>query len=94
METMGGELVMHNEVNPPSERRNVGLNAGPASLTSQSALRCVKENPDYKGQTYKQHLTVTTGMQYLDTPLLIVEHQWQIQGIETPVIVNQLLVNQ
>jgi len=57
METMGGELVMHNEVNPPSERRNVGLNAGPASLTSQSALRWIKGNPDYKGQTYKQHFT-------------------------------------
>ena len=31
---------MHNEVNPPSERRNVGLNTNPETLTSQSALRC------------------------------------------------------
>ena len=93
MEEMGGELVMHNEVNLPQEGRNVGLNANPATLTSQSALRCDEQTLTIRVILTKNLNKVTTGLQYLGTPPLITEHQWQIQGIETPVIVNQLLVN-
>ena len=41
-------------------------------------------------KSLEEFFYLTMGIQYPVTPLLITEHQWQISGIETPVIDQQI----
>ena len=48
-------------------------------------------SPPLSFRTLEEVYYIVMGIQYPLTPLLITEHQWQITGIETPVIFFTLL---
>ena len=60
--------------------------------SGSSSLRALLvEQPPDSFMTLEEFYYMVMGIQYPLTPLLITEHQWQITGIETPVIIFTLL---